>query len=84
MNEWDFAVVGIHGNVYNWLVYGTVNGVIHSEIASYAYFQNACLKHLKLFGWTHIWSGKIQSYVADSERCPKTGGWENKGKKGRK
>ena len=54
MNEWDFAVVGIHGNVYNWLVYGTVNGVIHSEIASYAYFQNACLKHLKLFGWTHI------------------------------
>ena len=31
-----------------------VNGVIHGEIASYAYFHNTCLKHLKPFGWTHI------------------------------
>jgi len=43
MNEWDSAVTGIRGNVYNWLVYGTVNGVIHNGIASYAYFHNAIL-----------------------------------------
>ncbi len=36
MNEWDFPVAGICGNVYSWL------------------FHNARLKHLKLFGWTHI------------------------------
>ena len=58
--------------------------VIGGKIQKFRFFHNACLKHLKLFGWTHIWSGKIQPYVADSERCPKTGGWENKGKKGRR
>ena len=28
MNEMDFAVVGIRGNVYNWLVYGTVGNSV--------------------------------------------------------
>ena len=28
MNERDSAVVGIRGNVYNWLVYGTVGNSV--------------------------------------------------------
>ncbi len=27
--EWDFAVAGIRGNVYNWLVYVTVGNSVY-------------------------------------------------------
>lgn len=58
MNERDSAVTGIVEMSYNWLSYR----VIHSGIASYAHFHDACLKYLKLF---------VQPYIIICQRLKK-------------
>ena len=49
-------------------------------------FSCLCIMIKRKYEWDFAVAGirgKIQPYVADSERCPKTGGWENEERKER-